>query len=117
MKFHTPRIAPWLLACAITALSPGVMAKPAPKKQQQPAQTEAQRPLYSTRSDVMAQAEAIAQRTQLDTTWVRQALAQARYQPGVVKAILPPPVGMPKNWTVYRSRFIDRHRIQAGVKF
>ncbi|MEO7105998.1 MAG: lytic murein transglycosylase B, partial [Rhodoferax sp.] len=31
--------------------------------------------------------------------------------------IAPPPVGTPKNWAVYRSRFIDSVRINAGVKF
>jgi membrane-bound lytic murein transglycosylase B len=44
-------------------------------------------------------------------------IGQARYLPQVAKYIQPPPVGTTKNWRVYRSRFIDAHRIQAGVKF
>lgn len=59
----------------------------------------------------------MAQRRNLDTDWVRQAVGQANYMPQVVKFIQPPPVGTPKNWRVYRSRFIDPVRIKAGVAF
>jgi membrane-bound lytic murein transglycosylase B len=72
---------------------------------------------YATRADVMERANEIAQRCQLRPEWVREVLGQARYLPSVAKAILPPAVGVPKNWTLYRSRFIDSTRIQAGVKF
>jgi membrane-bound lytic murein transglycosylase B len=36
---------------------------------------------------------------------------------GIAKAITPPPVGVPKNWALYRSRFIEPVRTRAGVKF
>ncbi len=65
----------------------------------------------------MLAADDIALRRQLDPAWVRAAIGQARYLPQVAKYIQPPPVGTAKNWRVYRSRFIDAHRIQAGVKF
>jgi membrane-bound lytic murein transglycosylase B len=48
---------------------------------------------------------------------VRQAIGQARYLPQVARFIQPPPPGTPKNWQVYRSRFIDPVRIAAGVQF
>jgi membrane-bound lytic murein transglycosylase B len=48
---------------------------------------------------------------------VRGAIGQSRYLVGIAKAVTPPPVGVPKNWTVYRSRFIDPVRIRSGVKF
>jgi membrane-bound lytic murein transglycosylase B len=35
----------------------------------------------------------------------------------VAKLVLPAPAGTPKNWRVYRSRFIEPVRIQAGVAF
>jgi membrane-bound lytic murein transglycosylase B len=54
---------------------------------------------------------------QLDADSIRTALLQARKQPSVQKAIMPGAVGTKKNWRVYRSRFIDQVRIQAGVKF
>ena len=65
----------------------------------------------------MQAADDIALRLQLDPAWVRAMIGQARYLPQVAKYIQPPPVGTAKNWGVYRSRFIDAHRIQAGVKF
>jgi membrane-bound lytic murein transglycosylase B len=74
-------------------------------------------PAYAQREDVMQTADDIAARRDLDTEWVRQAIGQAHYLPQVAKFILPPPAGTPKNWRVYRSRFIDPVRINAGVKF
>ena len=74
-------------------------------------------PLYRSRPDVMEMADAIAERRGLDAAWVRHAIGQAHYMPGIAKAILPPPVGTPKNWTAYHDRFIEPIRIQAGVRF
>ena len=65
----------------------------------------------------MQLADDIAARRDLDRDWVRQAIGQARYLPIVAKFITPPPMGTVKNWRVYRSRFIDPMRINAGVKF
>ncbi|MDE2418707.1 MAG: lytic murein transglycosylase B [Burkholderiales bacterium] len=65
----------------------------------------------------MQVAEDIAERRNLDRDWVRNAIGQSRYLASVAKAVTPPPVGAPKNWTLYRSRFIDPVRIRAGVKF
>jgi len=62
-------------------------------------------------------ADDIAQRRDMDPQWVRNAMGQARYVASIARAISPPPVGTPKNWAVYRSRFIDPIRIRAGVKF
>ncbi len=65
----------------------------------------------------MLAADDMAMRQQLDPAWVRAMIGQARYLPQVAKYIQPPPAGTAKNWRIYRSRFIDAHRIQAGVKF
>jgi membrane-bound lytic murein transglycosylase B len=65
----------------------------------------------------MQAAEDLALRRDLDPQWVRQVVGQARFMPVIARAIAPPPVGTPKNWAVYRSRFIDATRINAGVKF
>ena len=78
---------------------------------------ETMAPLYATRPDVMARVDGIAQRRGIDPQWVRNALGQARFVASIAKASTPPPVGTPKNWGVYRSRFIDAHRTNAGVKF
>ena len=74
-------------------------------------------PTYASREDAMAAADDIALRRNLDRDWVRQAIGQAHLLPVVAKYITPAPVGTVKNWRVYRSRFIDPIRINAGVKF
>ena len=74
-------------------------------------------PLYASRADVMQEADALALRLGLEPRWVRHAIGQSHYMPGIARAIAPPPVGTAKNWAVYRSRFIDPVRIRAGVKF
>ncbi len=74
-------------------------------------------PSYAQRLDVMQAADDIAERRGLDAQWVRQTLMQARYMPAIAKAITPPAVGVPKNWALYRSRFIEPRRIKAGVAF
>jgi membrane-bound lytic murein transglycosylase B len=76
-----------------------------------------QGPAYATREDVMRWADDMAERRDLDREWVRQAIGQARYLPGVPRLMLPPPAGTAKNWRVYRSRFIDPIRIRAGAAF
>lgn len=72
---------------------------------------------YATRDDVMRVAEDLAQRRDLDREWVRNAIAQARHLPVVVRLMQPAPAGTAKNWRVYRSRFIDPVRIGAGLRF
>ncbi|WP_310339671.1 lytic murein transglycosylase B [Rhodoferax saidenbachensis] len=74
-------------------------------------------PLYATRPEVMLIADDIAQRRNLDRDWVRNAVGQSRMVASVVRAITPPAVGTPKNWALYRSRFVEPIRIRAGVKF
>jgi membrane-bound lytic murein transglycosylase B len=69
------------------------------------------------RPEVLAAADEIARKLQIDSTWVRHAIGQAHLMPGIARAAAPPPAGTPKNWSVYRSRFVDPIRIRAGVKF
>lgn len=72
---------------------------------------------YAGREDAMQWADEVAQRRGLDPAWVRRAVARAQLLPAVVKLMQPPPPGQPKNWQVYRSRFVEPIRIAAGVKF
>ena len=65
----------------------------------------------------MAFADDMASRRDLDPQWVRQAIGQARLNPTVVRLMQPPAKAFVKNWRVYRSRFIDPVRIQAGANF
>jgi len=78
---------------------------------------QASGPLYASRPEVMAFADDLASRRNLDPQWVRQAIGQSRLNPTVVRLMQPPGQAFVKNWRVYRSRFIDPVRIQAGVNF
>ncbi len=114
-----------ILFIAAIALSTGSIAqndppitlkKPRKAVQQQPAAAPVG-VLYATRDAALQMADDIATRRDLDRDWVRQAIGQSRYLPQVARFITPPPKGTVKNWRVYRSRFIDPVRINAGVKF
>ena len=72
---------------------------------------------YATREDAMQFADEVAQRRDLDPEWTRRAIGQAQHLPVVSRLMQPAPRGTPKNWAVYRSRFIDPVRIAAGVRF
>lgn len=85
------------------------------KASSRPAATQG--PAYASRPEVMRFADDIADRRDLDAQWVRQAIGQARYLPAVARSMQPPASTFTKNWRVYRSRFIDPVRIEAGVKF
>ena len=87
------------------------------KSTKRPVQPALPGPLYAKRADAMQAADDMAQRLNIDPQWVRHAVGQAHYLPLVAKFIQPPPSGTPKNWRVYRSRFIDPIRTAAGVKF
>lgn len=72
---------------------------------------------YAGREDAMQFADEVAERRSLNQRWTRSAIGQAQLLPVVVKLMQPAPVGTAKNWALYRSRFIDPVRIQAGVRF
>ena len=107
-----------LIFIAFCAISTSSAAQKHTKNKHRPkAIAPALGPLYSTRPEVMQLASELAQRRDLDPEWVRNAIGQARLVPAIQRASTPPAVGTPKNWGVYRSRFIDPIRIKAGVQF
>ncbi len=72
---------------------------------------------YGRREDLMQFGADVAARNGLDVAAVQSALAQARFVPSIVKAVMPPPAGTAKNWAAYRARFVEPRRIAAGVAF
>ncbi|HJW10789.1 MAG TPA: lytic murein transglycosylase B [Albitalea sp.] len=72
---------------------------------------------YGQRDDLMRFGAELAERNGLDAAWVQAALAESRFNPSVVKYIMPPPAGTAKNWAAYRERFVERKRVRAGVEF
>lgn len=111
---------PLLISCSLAAASPA-QTSPPPKKQRTshraPHAKAPAEPLYASRPEAMALADEIAVQRQLDPQWVRRAIGQAVKLPQVIRLMTPPPSGTPKNWQLYRSRFIEPVRIQAGVAF
>ena len=105
-----------LLALAGAFLSVPVGAQPA-KKRVATERNSARGVPYAGNEEAMRWAEDVALRQGLDTEWTQQAVARAQYLPVVARLVQPPPVGTPKNWRVYRSRFIDPVRVRAGVRF
>jgi membrane-bound lytic murein transglycosylase B len=72
---------------------------------------------YGRRDDVQRFGAELAERRGLDVHWVQATLAAARFQPAVVKLVMPPPAGTAKNWAAYRARFVEPQRIRAGLDF
>jgi membrane-bound lytic murein transglycosylase B len=134
-----------LLVCALTALAPitALPAQDTPKRQTasstQPAKAKPQQrrpsktakaqstpsvkkaavagiPLESS-AQTQSWAEDAAQRLQLDPIWLNNTLSQAKRLPSVERFVLPPSSPTAKNWAVYRARFIEPTRIQAGLRF
>ena len=108
-----------LLACGAlcSAADAAPRAKKKPPAIKATESSAASGPAYALREDAMAAASDIATRRDLNPQWVHRAIAQAHYSPQIAKLILPPAVGVAKNWRLYRSRFVEPIRIKAGVKF
>ncbi len=108
------------LAIFLIAYGPGITWAAAPKhtKKTPVAKTApVAGPQYAGRADAMQFAEDLAARRDLDPAWVKDAIGKARYIPTVSRLMQPPVKAFVKNWRVYRSRFIDPVRIEAGARF
>ena len=111
---HTARWA--TIATILIALC----ASPISASAQKPSKTAAdKKPVvtYALRADAMQFADDLAARRDLNPQWVREAIGQARFLTQVPRLMLPPPQGTPKNWRVYRSRFVEPIRTRAAVRF
>lgn len=74
-------------------------------------------PSYAQRADAMAFADDISAKLGLDAAQTRSTIGDARYSPAVARLIMPPPVGVPKNWAAYRARFVEPLRLRWGAAF
>ena len=133
-------IARLLTALLALALAPGLGAQPtkkqnhapkkavqvSPKKKLPAAKVAPKRPkkkqmaqvvTYAHNPVALQAAKSIAQTRQLDTAWVSQAIAQARFLPGVVRAVTPPVQPGSRDWAAYRARVMTPQRIEAGAAF
>lgn len=105
---------------AATSAAPGKSTQPRKQRHRKAAvrsDTDPDTVTYGRRDDLMQFGAEVAARNQLDVEAVQAALAQARFVPGIAKAVMPPPAGTAKNWTAYRARFVEPKRIAAGAAF
>jgi membrane-bound lytic murein transglycosylase B len=101
---------------SLSESSPTAKSKPRVAPRTKPA-VQRNGPPYAEREDAMEFADELAAKRGLDPAWVRRMIGQARNLAIVSKLMQPPPATQPKNWRLYRSRFIDATRINAGVRF
>ena len=107
-----------LLAVALlTMIADPALAGAAEKRLVAQREEAAESPAYGQREDVMRFARELAERKELDASWVQDKLAQARFVPSVARLIMPPPAGTAKNWAAYRARFVEPLRIRTGLAF
>ncbi len=106
-----------LLAAAVLGLAmTAALAQPAGARKQAAAARTIGAP-YANDEQAMRFADEVAEKHGIDRDWVRTAVAQAQQVQSVIRFTQPAPSTTPKNWRVYRSRFIDPVRINAGVRF
>ena len=74
-------------------------------------------PAYGPHARARELAAELDQRHGIERRWSLRALSQARRVEAVRRLIMPPPVGVPKNWQAYRDRFVEPVRIDAGLAF
>lgn len=128
-----------LLVLAVLTVAPTQAAQHAHHKKKSSAKTSHTKPKLTnqsrqkTKAKSAAVATAFANLTQgqavhgfveemcRDHGFERDALqrlfGQIHFQESVVRLINPPPAGTVKNWSAYRSRFIEPRRLNAGTKF
>ena len=118
--FQAAQIATIFIAMFVGSTS-AIAQKSSKKAAKKPVAAAPQGEAYASREEAMRFADDVAERRNLDKEWVRQAIGQARFVPSVQRLMRPMQASSSgviwKNWRVYRSRFIDPVRIQAGVKF
>ena len=107
----------WLGAITSLCALASISTLPGRALAAQPAKKSITEVRYADHPEAMAFADAVAATHGLDAARVRQQLGQARRIDSVRRLIMPPPAGTAKNWTAYRSRFIDNQRILAGLNF
>lgn len=117
LKSHLPQLSLAIILIATLAGTCSTAEAKRLKTRVSDAAPQAQGPLYGARPEAMQFADDLASRRNLDPQWVRQAIGRAQYSATVARLMQPSTKPFVKNWRVYRSRFIDPIRIQAGVKF
>lgn len=109
-----------ILIFLLSALSlvPALAADPAPEPagsgMAQPTSLPAS---YADRAEVRRFIERMAEKHYFDREALAELFRQARHEPEVLEAILPPASPAARSWHAYRARFIETRRIRKGLAF
>ncbi|HWQ09391.1 MAG TPA: lytic murein transglycosylase, partial [Holophaga sp.] len=74
-------------------------------------------PTYGDRPEVKAFIQELVARDRFDPEALTRLLGGIGPNAEVISLVAPPQVPVQRNWRVYRSRFVERVRIKAGVAF
>lgn len=72
---------------------------------------------YADRAEARAFAAELARHHAFDAAEIERTLALARHEPDVIRLITPPSRKGARSWRAYRARFLDRSRIDGGLRF
>lgn len=93
-----------ILACLAVLLGPAALSAAEPGN-------------YTQREDVRQFIDEMVTRHGFSARELRKVFSKARYQPGIIRAMTPPPEAPVKSWQGYRALFVTRERIDAGARF
>ncbi len=72
---------------------------------------------YAGRAEVREFAVEMSEKHGFEVDALLRLFRQVRFQPGVIKAILPPSSPSARSWRAYRARYIEAVRIAEGLRF
>ena len=72
---------------------------------------------FAERPEVQRFVDTLVAKHGFDKAALLELFRQARFEPDVLKAILPPPTPATRSWQSYRARFIETRRIRKGLEF
>lgn len=107
-------MARWLMASVLmAAMIPPVWAQGTASKTRVTESAGA----FAQHAPALAFARHLDEREGWNDGWAQRWIQTAEFNPQVVRLMTPAPSGTPRNWAVYRGRFIEPRRIQAGLQF
>ncbi len=72
---------------------------------------------FAQHDQAMAFARELDARAGWEDQWAQRWIQAAERNNQVIRLMRPAPTGTPRNWMVYRDRFVEPRRLQAGLSF
>jgi membrane-bound lytic murein transglycosylase B len=74
-------------------------------------------PYFKRTPELLDLAQQISQANDLPKPWVVDQLLKAKSLSKIKQLVLPPSIGVKKNWLAYKERFLTESRIQGGIDY